>query len=401
MDMDEDHTFFVSWALWQQMTFVLAMGIVAVFLAGLVKLWWNTRLMKKQEIMDVEKKARLEEMRKTGLPLNRASDIPFGVRAIQSGVEVSGIWISRPVSPNGSNTAKVATSVTVVNLDAEKATDYSEDSKPAHPVANQAETTPPKHNPSNGSIFQRLNDAESTESSQTAAPPVSQFAAQPKRHMPRSGGVLNEDTLRSLEGHRNPAYHTYAPTSAPRNPRQPSQRSSVSSSGESMDSQPRSNRSASGRSYTSSRSSRLYTGRNPHENRGGYSAMIHAWQEEQRDPFGTPQQGTPARTNSGFSALSQVDSHRNSAHQHLAVPEPTFGPGDLHVNRTARRVNGGFEVLPAGTFGAAHQLSGNSGPRGMDQMDGLHDEVQAKNKLRKKSNPQLQEEDPRYIGYAS
>ena len=63
---------------------------MAVFLAGLVKLWWITRLLKKQEVLDEEKKARVEEMRRTGLPPKRANDIPFGIRAIQSGVEVPG-----------------------------------------------------------------------------------------------------------------------------------------------------------------------------------------------------------------------------------------------------------------------------------------------------------------------
>jgi len=83
------------------------MSIMAVFLAGLVKLWWNNRLMKKQTILDEEKRARVEEMRRTGLPLKRTNEIPFGVRALQRGVEVDGIWISRPVSPNETTTTKV------------------------------------------------------------------------------------------------------------------------------------------------------------------------------------------------------------------------------------------------------------------------------------------------------
>jgi hypothetical protein len=40
----------------------------------------------------------------------------------------------------------------------------------------------------------------------------------------------------------------------------------------------------------------------------------------------------------------------------VLIPEPTFGPGDLHLNRTSRKVNNGFEILPAGTFGALHDL---------------------------------------------
>lgn len=52
------------------------------------------------EIIDAEKRAHASEMESTGLPPPRKqSDIPFGVRAIQSGIEVDGIWISRPGTP--------------------------------------------------------------------------------------------------------------------------------------------------------------------------------------------------------------------------------------------------------------------------------------------------------------
>lgn len=56
--------------------------------------------MAKQEILDEEKRARTNEMQKTGLQMCSGVDIPFGVRAIQCGVEVDGIWISRPNTSN-------------------------------------------------------------------------------------------------------------------------------------------------------------------------------------------------------------------------------------------------------------------------------------------------------------
>jgi hypothetical protein len=71
-----------------------------VFCAGLTKLYWTNRLLRQQEVIDAEKQARLTQMRKTGLRgPKRVGDIPFGVRAIQSGIEVDGIWISRSTSP--------------------------------------------------------------------------------------------------------------------------------------------------------------------------------------------------------------------------------------------------------------------------------------------------------------
>ncbi|KAK0733404.1 hypothetical protein B0T26DRAFT_633513 [Lasiosphaeria miniovina] len=312
--------FFISWALWQQMTFVLAMAMVVVFCAGLVKLWWSNRLLRKQEILEEEKRARLQEMRKSGIPHKRTNDIPFGIRAIQSGVEVDGIWISRPPSLNETATPK---------------TGYSTTLQPQVPV-----------------------------------PPVSQFATQPKRRPNREASVLSEDTLKKLEhqAHPKPAYETYIPTSAPRNPRQPSQRSSVSSSGESTESQPRSARSASGRSYTSSRSSRLYMARNLRENRLGYSGVPQGWQEKDlRDPF-----DTLARTPSGFSALSQSDTLSSvlQSREPPSVPEPIFGPGDLHLNKSTRKVNDGFEVISAGTFGIPPEFSGSVGAT---DLEGAHE----------------------------
>ncbi|KAK4218710.1 hypothetical protein QBC37DRAFT_437020 [Rhypophila decipiens] len=346
--------FFVSWELWQQMTFVLAMGIVAVFCAGLIKLWFNNRLMRKQEILDQEKRARYTEMRKSGLSVKRTNDIPFGVRAIQSGVEVPGIWISRPATPEEVAVAK-------------------QDPKDVQVTTVRLEKTAPKRSPSDGSILQRLTDAESSESTPVGTPPVSKFASsQSKKPSYRGPNVLNEDTLRRLEGQApqsKPAYDTYIPTSSPRNqPRQPSQRSTASSSGESSDSQPtRSPRSTSGRSYTSSRSSRLYTARgNMQDSRTGYQSAPQqtSWTTERsprdRDPY-----DSSARMPTGMTAFpGPLAMHQEPT---MPMPEPTFGPGDLHANRSSRRVNNGFEVLPAGTFGqlpTGFEYNHRGAPRG-------------------------------------
>ncbi|TEA18854.1 hypothetical protein C8034_v010506 [Colletotrichum sidae] len=100
-------TFFVDWELWQQMTFCLACAIVVVFVMGFIKLWWSNRIMERLEIIDAEKRAHASEMASTGLPplQRKQSDIPFGVRAIQSGIEVDGIWISRPNTPAASDSS--------------------------------------------------------------------------------------------------------------------------------------------------------------------------------------------------------------------------------------------------------------------------------------------------------
>ncbi|KAK0737642.1 hypothetical protein B0T21DRAFT_347996 [Apiosordaria backusii] len=303
--------FFVSWELWQQMTFILAMGIVAVFCAGLIKLWWNNRLVKKQELLDEEKRLRVEEMRRSGLSMKRTNDIPFGVRAIQGGVEVDGIWISRPASEDDPAATKLVSS-------------------------------------------------SSTDSSQSyAPPPVSQPSLESQRPLLQTLSGLNEDTLRSLEGHgssRRPR-ETYVPTSSRQGPRQPSQQSSASSLGESADF---STRSGSGKSNASLDTSRFYAPKPLREGKHIYHQVNYGRSEQDLppDPF-----QTPARTPSGFSVQLPSGTHSPLPPMHgIPVPEPTFGPGDLHFNRSSRRVNGGFEILPAGTFGVPRELDNPGDP---------------------------------------
>ncbi|KAH6636686.1 hypothetical protein F5144DRAFT_601405 [Chaetomium tenue] len=356
-------TFFTSWDLWQEMTFVLAMGIVCVFCAGLGKLWWNNRLMKKKELLDDEKRARVEEMRKTGLPMKRANTVPFGVRAIQSGIEVDGIWISRPASLNELG-EKLASSTTLAGRDSDsqsKGRGYYEDERSTRITATNLG---PKPSPSSASIFQKLTDTESLGSSTpSAALPVSQFAYNKTntRHSSRSAGTLNEDTLRRLEGQSPPPlrnqqhYDVYIPTTttttaatattttattaipptSPRrpNPRRPGDRSSVaSSSADSIDSQPRSFKSASdGRSYTSSHSSRLYM--------AAAAAARHSQQQQQQQQY--PQQ-YHRQQHHHHQQQHQQHQHQQQHQQQQqqqhapAPPDPTFGPGDLHFSNNTR-----------------------------------------------------------------
>lgn len=384
---------------------VLGAAIAAVFLAGVVKLWWITRLLKKQEVLDEEKKARVEEMRRTGIPPKRANDIPFGIRAIQSGVEVVGIWISRPDSPSHPAPSKAADpSITIINLDSEKGTESSDELK-ILPVTTTNNNTknPPTPNP------QPANDG------------TTQLAPTPPRSTPRQHGggtnMLSEDTLRKLEGQsRQQQQQPYVRMSAPvpppshshhhhhHHPRGPhhhlSQRSSESSasaSGESMDSQPRSFRTASGRSYTDSSrtSSKLYMATTRNARGGGeggtraayYSGLpLGGWQLEENysssnrgDPFGTPPHGR-------FSHQGEVMGRE------VVTPEPTFGPGDaVHVARVARRVNEGFEVLPGGTFAALRRLE-EGGARGSatEGSEGVEG-GRGQKKSRKKSIGSIQE----------
>lgn len=333
--------------------------------------------MRKQEALVEEKRARLTGMRKAGLPVKRGGNIPFGVRAIQKGIEVDGIWISRPATPNHPDSPnKVASLATLIALDSsdsgQKAKHLSDDSRTLS-VSTLDNTRPGRRrSPSEGpNPHRRPADAESVDSNPSIAPRasprvsprtsprVSQFAA-PKPKYPRLASALSEDTLWRLEGQGLGRYaaDTYVPTSSTaKYSRGPSQRSSVASSGgESMDSLSKSGgmsaRSSSGRSYTSVRSSRLHSSRHVYEPRAGYHAASHM--PPDREPYDMPRNRTP------ISPIPQSETHSPSdSSQELPLPEPTFGPGDLHLNRSSRRVNHGFEILPAGTFGSLQEFGHN------------------------------------------
>lgn len=109
--------FFIDWELWQQMSFCLAVMIFIVMIAGVIRLQYLTWKSKKIILEDEEKKARISEVRNTGLRVRRDKDIPFGVRAIESGIEVDGIWISRPTTPATQNEKLFTSSMTTLTTE--------------------------------------------------------------------------------------------------------------------------------------------------------------------------------------------------------------------------------------------------------------------------------------------
>ncbi|KAL1607777.1 hypothetical protein SLS60_002713 [Paraconiothyrium brasiliense] len=99
--------FFNGWELWQKMTFVLACGIVATICIGLVKLQYDRYRIAKYSTVEKGKQAvptpeMLEAQRE-----ETKEDVPFGIRAIESGIEVDGVWISRSNTPVGSSRSSI------------------------------------------------------------------------------------------------------------------------------------------------------------------------------------------------------------------------------------------------------------------------------------------------------
>ncbi|KAK1915352.1 hypothetical protein P3342_003161 [Pyrenophora teres f. teres] len=107
----DGNTFFTSWALWQKMTFVLGCAIVVTIFCGFIKLFYDRKRLRKYTKVDKGKRAQSPEMLEaqpvTQVSTETKDEIPFGIRAIQSGIEVDGVWISRTNTPVGSSRASL------------------------------------------------------------------------------------------------------------------------------------------------------------------------------------------------------------------------------------------------------------------------------------------------------
>ncbi|KAI4248022.1 MAG: hypothetical protein L6R40_001111 [Gallowayella cf. fulva] len=97
--------FWTSWALWEKLCFVMGVSIVLVFIAGMLKVAHNHWKLRKYTALAKTKAAQRENgLESAPSPTRRkkGNDIPFGVRAIESGIEVDGVWISRSNTPANS-----------------------------------------------------------------------------------------------------------------------------------------------------------------------------------------------------------------------------------------------------------------------------------------------------------
>ncbi|KAI4124934.1 MAG: hypothetical protein LQ338_004558 [Usnochroma carphineum] len=91
--------FWNSWQLWEKMCFV------TVIFGGLIKLAHTHWKLRKYTALAKTKAAQKEEaIQRAPSAARRKKDneIPFGVRAIESGIEVDGVWISRSNTPANS-----------------------------------------------------------------------------------------------------------------------------------------------------------------------------------------------------------------------------------------------------------------------------------------------------------
>ncbi|XXG99048.1 hypothetical protein Hte_005382 [Hypoxylon texense] len=345
--------FFVNWELWQQMTFVLAAAIVVVFCAGLIKLWWLSRYLKKHTVLDLEKRTRQMEMQKSGLPAGKRIDIPFGVRAIQSGIQVDGIWISRPSSPIliSESTPSISSSSTLepesrpkgkereLSINLSTAVTEVQPTPELTPQPSSPASLPERHTPTgveSGSVrastlgaqptyrpvgpSRRRTDITVTETPDTDTP---------NRPEGSSGGHIQVETYVPT----NSFSSTESSASSSSQQRKAVDRSSSSSDEGSNQLRYVANlrRSA----VPSPRALISFDDPAPLDYNTDYFSSNYA--EKARDPF-----QTPSPPESQWVSRPPLAANK-------PPPQRTYSV-ESHANTTSRRVNAGFEILPAGTF---------------------------------------------------
>ncbi|ORY09066.1 hypothetical protein BCR34DRAFT_589548 [Clohesyomyces aquaticus] len=208
--------FFTGWELWQQMTFVLACGIVATIFLGLCKLKYDHWRIRKYTKVEKGKQVQTPEMLESQRlePQLSKDEIPFGIRAIESGIEVDGVWISRGNTPIGSVANSVVTS-SASSVSEGKVLRHSNHPGLEHPRAQYADSSRGSSR-APSSAFDRAVSAERLPDSRGTSPgPANPYArgassvASSSRYS-NPNLLRNSTTLQALEG-------AELPTSSARN----------------------------------------------------------------------------------------------------------------------------------------------------------------------------------------
>ncbi|KAF7896007.1 hypothetical protein EAF00_006022 [Botryotinia globosa] len=378
-------SFFVSWQLWEKMTFVLGCAIVAVFCAGYIKLLWTNRIVARQEVIDEEKRMKIQELRQSGQFVEpmKGVEIPFGVRAIQSGIQVDGIWISGTNTPVPSIKLQRHSSFELSSPDSSSNAHASPDSY-SHP-------TLPKAGQSNFRYSESalLSSHRSISDDDTLITDPRSSSRQRATYKPTKSSQLrfgtvgehqyDEETLGHLVGNSETG-RVY--THKPRGGRRSNASISLSlsdaaaaadnerSSGTSDDSDetfsrvrhPQPNRPF---NYpTRTPSPEVLTPAFPSfshqpttKGKGQYSSIPLFPEDDEMDPFASSHLRSMDRAHGSNPQPVEDQRYTDNIIESKAPllksrsPSSQFIPGELHQNKAIRRVNSGFEILPAGTFG--------------------------------------------------
>ncbi|PPJ53696.1 hypothetical protein CBER1_00888 [Cercospora berteroae] len=93
--------FFTAWATWQKLVFILAGAIVITVLLGCAKVAHTQYKLRAYNAVAERDKTEGAMHRQMSQRRRQqtTNDVPFGIRAIESGIEVDGVWVSRSNTP--------------------------------------------------------------------------------------------------------------------------------------------------------------------------------------------------------------------------------------------------------------------------------------------------------------
>jgi hypothetical protein len=346
-------------------------------------------------VVDEEKRMRVQELRNSGqiVESRRSHDIPFGVRAIQSGITVDGIWISQSttpipselklghlrnsssdlVAPHDSNNGAEATDevtlhgVRPISRQGRQHFSSDEPGEPSMTAATGAQDTMGSERPASRSYRPRrsshLRIGSHGEYDATTLDQLEGKSPSPKKkiytHRPRGsrGTHLEVDSSSAADNERSSGTSDDSDATLSNHPKSRSHQSLLPQYASLGEHSTRISLVASSKQVRASVPAQSY-------NAEYFSIPAGSPNSETSDPFATPMESpleaprtykprlSPTNPNPSWPSESAAE----SSHQ-AGSPSP-FVPGELHVNRVVRKVNSGFEVLPAGTFGTPAELKG-------------------------------------------
>jgi hypothetical protein len=356
--------------------------------------------------VDEEKRTRIEALRRSGqiVESRKSHDIPFGVRAIQSGIQVDGIWISNGSSP-------VPSELKLEHIQGESDTTESGESRARAKVPADVSQQPSRPSSRQGRPLLRTLSSGMSPLERSPDPTSSErpgSAGNRTSYKPRKSSHLrygsygetryDEETLGHLEGHPSPKP---SPKTSPKKKLHTHRLRGSHQIEREADSSAADNEHSSGTSSDSdvTLSNNILLKDRKHEsavvqplnmnfgaptlanvpsNRATrssfpiqsskaeyFSIPRDSPSYESSDPFATPQQSPMDRsplirpTIPGTEPSTSLGEDSRLLRQSQNRPPSPFVPGELHLNRVVRKVNSGFEVLPAGTFGVPANLGGN------------------------------------------
>ena len=393
-----------------------------MFAIGYGKLVWRNRLVKREEGKDEEERIKVEELKRSGQNFEprKSQDIPFGVRAIQSGIQVDGIWQSKDSTP-------IPGSLKLSHM-RNNSSHLSKSQNASRVCLNVPQTTSSRGRSSEGPIESvtllpvgkfKVEDIKAGEAKATRGhrPSYKPRRSSHLRYGSHGETTCNEDTLYQLEdkavlelersqrpsGTRDAVVEGDASSGAAAD----NERSSGSETDATLSSsiylQPRF-QCQPAPAQTSSRKplpeqTKASLGRAPRAsllsqslNAEYFAVRVGPPEHEKNNPFVSPVSSPMKAASSSFRPPYAQTARELTASGESQVPllsisrSPSpFVPGKLHMNKAVRKVNSGFEILPAGTFGAPLNIQERGGDCGEQwKQDDDAGEKPDSNRLQKK-----------------